>query len=407
MTHASQAAEAAETYVDPAAQLSDHLFALLQADPQTLQAGAQPSAPRYRRFLDALGVAVYTADADGRITYFNNAAADFWGRRPELGEEWCGSWRLFWSDGRPMRHEECPMAIALSENRTVRGYEAIAERPDGTRVSFVPYPTPLHDEGGRLIGAVNVLVDVTERRRAEDALRATAQALAASNTVKDEFLGLISHELRTPVTTIFGNARLLSNRAGRISDADRDSMITDIWGDAERLLAIIENLLLLTRLESGSSMELEPQVLGRVARKVVQAHRVRHPGQRVTLRVAQPQAIVDADGGYLELVLGNLLNNANKYSRVDQPIEVIVRTQTDRAYVIVRDRGIGFNADEMPKLFSAFYRSDSARRLGNGVGIGLTVCRRLIEALGGRIWAAPRKGGGSELGFSLPLSNEH
>ena len=108
-------------------------------------------------------------------------------------------------------------------------------------------------------------------------MRATAQALAASNTVKDEFLGLISHELRTPVTTIFGNARLLSDRAGRLSDADRDSMVTDIWGDAERLLAIIENLLLLTRLESGSNMELEPQVLGRVARKLVQAHRASAP----------------------------------------------------------------------------------------------------------------------------------
>jgi len=405
---ASKPMDAAEAYGDPAAQLSDHLFALLQADPSVmLAADAQPAAPRHRRFLDALGVAVYTADAGGRITYFNNAAADFWGRRPELGEEWCGSWRLFWSDGRPMRHEECPMAIALRENRTVRGYEAIAERPDGTRVSFVPYPTPLHDEGGRLIGAVNVLVDVTERRKAEDALRATAQALAASNTVKDEFLGLISHELRTPVTTIFGNAKLLSDRAGRISNADRDSMITDIWGDAERLLAIIENLLLLTRLESGSSMELEPQVLGRVARKVVIAHRARHAGQRVTLRVAQPQAIVDADGGYLELVLGNLLHNANKYSNADEPIEVIVRPHTDQAHVIVRDRGIGFHEDEMPKLFSAFYRSDSARRLGNGVGIGLTVCRRLVEALGGRIWALPRKGGGSEFGFSLPLSHEH
>lgn len=277
---ASQTA-GAEAHIDSATRSSEHLFALLQADPNVLlAAGAQPATPRYRRFLDALGVAVYTADAEGRITYFNNAAADLWGRRPELGEEWCGSWRLFWSDGRPMRHDECPMAIALREDRTVRGYEAIAERPDGTRVSFVPCPTPLHDEAGRMMGAVNVLVDVTERRKAEDALRATAQALAASNTVKDEFLGLISHELRTPVTTIFGNAQLLSDRAGRICAADRDSMISDIWGDAERLLAIIENLLLLTRLESGSSMELEPQVLGRVARKVIIAHRARQPGQR-------------------------------------------------------------------------------------------------------------------------------
>src|SRR3954468_20812340 len=89
----------------------------------------------YRTFLEALAVAVYTTDAEGRITFFNEAAADFWGRRPALGELWCGSWKLYWPDGQPLPHGECPMAIALREARSVRGYEAIAERPDGSRVS--------------------------------------------------------------------------------------------------------------------------------------------------------------------------------------------------------------------------------------------------------------------------------
>jgi PAS domain-containing protein len=104
--------------------------------------GARRRADRYRRFLDALGVAVYTTDRDGSITFFNAAAAAFWGRRPELGESWCGSLRLRWPDGRPMRHDECPMAITLKEARPVRGGQAIAERPDGSNVSFMAYPTP-------------------------------------------------------------------------------------------------------------------------------------------------------------------------------------------------------------------------------------------------------------------------
>jgi PAS domain S-box-containing protein len=124
---------------------------------------------RFRQLLDALPAAVYTTDAAGRITFYNEAAAALWGCRPELGKsEWCGSWRLFWPDGTPLPHDECPMAVALKENRAVRDAEAIAERPDGTRVPFIPFPTPLHDASGKLVGAVNMLVDITARKRAED-----------------------------------------------------------------------------------------------------------------------------------------------------------------------------------------------------------------------------------------------
>jgi len=124
---------------------------------------------RFRELLDALPAAVYTTDAAGRITYYNESAVALWGHRPPLGSsEWCGSWKLFWPDGTPMAHADCPMAIALKEDRLVRGMEAEAERPDGTRVPFIPYPTPLHDEAGRLVGAVNMLIDITERKRAEE-----------------------------------------------------------------------------------------------------------------------------------------------------------------------------------------------------------------------------------------------
>lgn len=133
------------------------------------QATLRERERRFRELLDALPAAVYTTDAAGRITYFNDAAAALWGHRPQLGtSEWCGSWKLFWPDGTPLRHDECPMAVALKEDRAVRGMEAAAERPDGTRVTFIPHPTPLHDDSGRLVGAVNMLVDITDRKRAEE-----------------------------------------------------------------------------------------------------------------------------------------------------------------------------------------------------------------------------------------------
>jgi PAS domain-containing protein len=123
-------------------------------------------------------VAIYTTDAAGRITYYNQAAADFAGRRPKLGsDDWCVSGQLFWPDGTPMPDAECPMAVTLREGRPIRGQEAVAERPDGTRVSFMPYPTPLFDGAGRLMGAVNLLMDITDQKRAQAEARTTRALL--------------------------------------------------------------------------------------------------------------------------------------------------------------------------------------------------------------------------------------
>jgi two-component system, chemotaxis family, CheB/CheR fusion protein len=147
--------------------------------------------------LDQLPAAVYITDATGKITYFNEAAATLWGCRPTLNSDrWCGSWRLYWPDGRPMRHDECPMAVALKEQRIVRGGEAIAERPDGTRVPFMAFPTPLYDvSSGAMVGAVNMLVDVSERQRG---VRAAHQLAAIVESSDD---AIVSKDLNGVIAT--------------------------------------------------------------------------------------------------------------------------------------------------------------------------------------------------------------
>lgn len=128
------------------------------------------SQRRSRELLEALPVAVYTTDKAGKITYFNETAVALAGRRPRLGvDEWCVTWKLYWPDGTPLPHEECPMAHALKTGEELRGVEAVAERPDGGRLTFMPHPTLLHDRDGEVIGAINVLVDITERKRADEA----------------------------------------------------------------------------------------------------------------------------------------------------------------------------------------------------------------------------------------------
>jgi len=132
--------------------------------------------------LDALPIAIYVTDAAGNITYYNDAAAQLWGHRPPLGDaQWCGSWKLFHLDGRSMPHAACPMAQALKTGAEVRGAIAIAERPDGSRVVFQPFPTPLRDSEGHLTGAINLLLDVTEQHRAEIELAKLAAIVVSSD----------------------------------------------------------------------------------------------------------------------------------------------------------------------------------------------------------------------------------
>jgi two-component system, chemotaxis family, CheB/CheR fusion protein len=150
----------------------------------------------FRAIVVNLPAAIYATDAEGRITFYNEAAAALWGRRPKLGEDWwCGSWRLYWPDGTPMAHDECPMAITLKTGKPARGAEAVAARPDGTRYPFIAYPTPLRNAEGKLVGAVNMLLDITDRKRDEEA----AQRLAAVVESADD--AIISKDLNSTITS--------------------------------------------------------------------------------------------------------------------------------------------------------------------------------------------------------------
>ena len=113
------------------------------------EAALRDSERRLQELLAAIPAAIYTTDSTGKITYYNEAAVELAGRRPTIGsDKWCVTWKLYWPDGTALPHDQCPMAIALKEGRPVRGKEAVAERPDGTRVPFIPFPTPIHDSSG-------------------------------------------------------------------------------------------------------------------------------------------------------------------------------------------------------------------------------------------------------------------
>ncbi|HEV7660573.1 MAG TPA: PAS domain-containing protein [Allosphingosinicella sp.] len=137
-------------------------------------AAAREGESELHTVLATLPAPIYTTDAEGVVTFFNSACIGFAGRTPTVGKDrWCVTWKLYTAGGAPLPHDECPMAVAVRERRQVRDVVALAERPDGTRVMFAPYPTPLHDADGGFAGAVNILIDVTDARQAGE-LRAEA-----------------------------------------------------------------------------------------------------------------------------------------------------------------------------------------------------------------------------------------
>jgi two-component system, sensor histidine kinase and response regulator len=271
-----------------------------------------------------------------------------------------------------------------------------------------------------LVAALSRAIETRRLRRevkeAQEALRGHANELeqrVEERTVelkhalraKDEFLALISHELRTPVSVIFGNVELMSTRGDKLADDDKAAAMMDLRRETRRLRRLVENVLALARVEYGVKSVPVPVSLSAIIKQQIDRHGQMYPERPIAAQLPTQLPTVVCDDLSVDLVLGNLLANAQKYSPPDQPIEIVAQSDDSHVVISVRDRGSGVPVEDAERIFDPFYRSESSGSV-KGIGIGLAVCKRLIEAYRGRVWLSPHDGGGSDFRFSLPVAAE-
>lgn len=261
----------------------------------------------------------------------------------------------------------------------------------------------LHDEGGPTRTVIGTTRDITERKLSELERNRRLEAEREAARLRDAFIGVVSHELRTPITTIFGGTRVLARRWREMDAEGRDALLSDVSSEADRLFRMVEDLLVLTRVERGS-LEAgdEPVFLRPIVERVVASERSRSP--EVTFLTVIPTDLPPAQGEemYVEQVLRNLLTNAAKYGGAGSQVTVDVMATDSDVILRVLDEGPGIVESEAEQLFELFYRSPSTAPTVTGAGIGLFVCRQLALALGGSIRASNRPEGGAAFELALP-----
>ncbi|HKC97216.1 MAG TPA: ATP-binding protein [Methylomirabilota bacterium] len=339
--------------------------------------------PEFCHLLEALPAGAYTCDPDGLITYFNAHALELWGRAPRLNDpadRFCGSFKLFATDGTAIPHDDCWMARALRTEREFNGHEIVIERPDGERRTVLAHANPIRDAAGNVLGAVNVLVDITDRRHADDAARTADRS-------KTEFLAILAHELRNPLAPI-RNAVQILNREGALA-AESQWALSAIERQVRQMARLIDDLVDVARITSNRlELRKEHIDLAAVLRAAIETSGtlLKAGGQEFTVVLRDAPINLDADPVRLAQAVSNILNNAAKYTERGGHISLIAERDGEDAVVTVRDTGVGIPAAVLPHVFEMFTQGEQtrARTLG-GLGIGLTLVKRLVELHGGAV----------------------
>jgi PAS domain S-box-containing protein len=395
-----------------------------------------------RQLVQNLAAAVYTCDANGYITWYNKAAVELWGRKPVVGKDlWCGSWRIYRpEDGSMMSLDECPMAKALKGGKSVRGEEIIVERPDGVRHHILPHPDPIFDENGNVIGAFNMLVDITNLKKKEDALRHSEEQLkllakqleqrvedrttelqqanailSSKNKELEQFAFIASHDMQEPLRKITTYTSRLEKCTGDILDQTSQTYLGKIRDSSLRMMALLNDILNYSRL-GYTDQEFVQTDLNTTLKNVLSDFEVMIEDKHAVIRIgALP--VVPAIPLQMNQLFHNLVSNSLKFCNTQEPCQLSMTSRTltgrevsdrhleeERPYceILIKDNGIGFRQEFAETIFNIFRRLNSRDKY-EGSGIGLAICRKIAMVHKGEIYADSAADKGTTIHVILPL----
>ncbi|MDQ3193340.1 MAG: PAS domain-containing sensor histidine kinase [Bacteroidota bacterium] len=466
--------------------------------------------------------ALYFCDEKGRILFFNNAAARLWGREPVIGTDyWCGSWKIYNTNGSALSRDKCPMAISLHEKRSIKNQEIIIERPDGVRKHILPHTNPVYNESGELRGAYNLLIDITAQKEAQKALdesekkfremadfipeiiwtanqngtvdyynnkwysvtgakpdfgdqswipllhpedvkschenwyesiktgqpylsefrlknqekngeycwflgRASTVRDADNNIIKwcgsctdiqeqkknielkDEFVSIASHELKTPLTSLKAYLQLIE-----IGVKDTQEGVLTLYANkatkyVNRLENLIDELLNVSKIQAGNmSLNISEFYFEYLVFNHLEEIKYFYSSHKFTV-LGECKIQIKADKEKIEQVISNYISNAIKYSPNSNEIIINIFENEHSVIFSVKDFGIGIQNNEINKVFERFSRLKTDKYY-TGLGLGLYIASEIIQKHGGKTWVESEFNNGSVFYFCLPknLNSDH
>lgn len=372
-----------------------------EAELKRTEKALRESEERFRWVAERNFDLIYETDLDGRITFLSSAARQLSGGRPDsvLGR---------YSQDYLPETEWGKLAAALERVRSgedIHGLQMDVYRVDGSIGTFEFNFSPKLSDG-QVIGVRGVCKDITERKRAEQKER-EVETLREIDRLRTELLANVSHELRTPLASIKGYATMMLNYDARLPVHSRRQYLAAIDSAADQLMALINQLLEMSRLEAGiTKLKKGPTNIAELIRETAREFRVRSSSHRLVLKLPRRSPAVEVDGRSIRQVLDNLLDNAVKYSPEGTTVTVRLRRQGRELVISVTDEGRGIAPEHLERVFERMYRveSEPGSERVSGLGLGLAIARGLVEAHGGRIWMESQLGRGSTCSFTLPLN---